>query len=155
MPTSATTETVSRQIAAPPERVWALVTDLPRMGEWSPENTGGTWVRGAAGPALGARFKGTNENGKKRWSTEVKVVALDAPRSFEFEVTALGFRVARWGYAIETTGSGCQVTETWTDQRGWLARTLGSSVSGVAERAAHNRAGMEHTLERLAATAES
>jgi len=155
MPTDAGSETVSRQIAAPPERVWSLVTDLPRMGEWSPENTGGTWVRGATGPAVGARFKGTNENGKKRWSTEVKVVAFDAPRSFEFDVTAAGFRVARWSYAIEATSGGCQVTETWTDQRGWLARTLGGTVSGVGDRGSHNRAGMERTLDGLATTAES
>jgi len=31
---------VTRDIAAPSEKVWALVTDLPRMGEWSPENAG-------------------------------------------------------------------------------------------------------------------
>ena len=32
---------VVREVAASPEKVWALVTDLPRMGEWSPENQGG------------------------------------------------------------------------------------------------------------------
>ena len=57
-PTAAT-----RDIAAPAEKVWILVTDLPRMGEWSPENAGGKWVKGATGPALGAVFKGTNRNG--------------------------------------------------------------------------------------------
>jgi len=155
VPIPPASETASREIAAPPERVWPLVTDLPRMGEWSPENTGGTWERGASGPGLGARFKGTNANGKKRWSTDVKVVTFDPPRSFEFDVTALGVRVARWSYAIEPIGGGCRVTETWTDQRGWLARTLGGPVSGVRERASHNREGMAKTLAGLAAAAES
>lgn len=48
---------VTQEIAAAPERIWALVTDLPRMNEWSPENNGGEWSEGATGPALGARFK--------------------------------------------------------------------------------------------------
>ena len=68
---------VTRDIAAPAEKVWALVSDLPRMGEWSPENAGGTWAKGATGPALGAVFKGTNKNGFRRWSTTVTVVACE------------------------------------------------------------------------------
>ena len=43
--------------------LYDLVSDLPRMGEWSPENTGGKWVNGAAGPVVGARFKGSNKSG--------------------------------------------------------------------------------------------
>jgi hypothetical protein len=46
------------------------------------------------------------------------------------------------------------VTETWIDQRGRLVTFLGKPVSGVADRASHNRAGMEATLDRLAAVAE-
>ena len=64
-------------IAAPAETVWALVSDLPRMGEWSPENAGGKWVKGATGPALGAVFEGTNKNGFRRWSTMVTVIACE------------------------------------------------------------------------------
>ena len=45
---------VSRDIDAPAHDVFALVSDLTRMGEWSPENTGGKWVKGSTGPALGA-----------------------------------------------------------------------------------------------------
>ena len=57
----------TREIAAPAETVWALVSDLPRMGEWSPENQGGTWLNGATGPAPGAIFTGKNKNGIRRW----------------------------------------------------------------------------------------
>jgi len=56
---------VSRDVSATPEEVWKLITDLPRMGEWSPENRGGTWAKGATGPAVGAHFAGKNKNGKK------------------------------------------------------------------------------------------
>ncbi|MQA13303.1 MAG: hypothetical protein GEV09_03775 [Pseudonocardiaceae bacterium] len=40
-----TRDEVTVQLAAAPERVWELVSDITRMGEWSPENTGGCLVR--------------------------------------------------------------------------------------------------------------
>lgn len=57
------TVSVSREIAAGPESVWMVLSDVPRMGEFSPENTGGSWIGGATGAAVGARFEGTNSNG--------------------------------------------------------------------------------------------
>ncbi|MGK2958896.1 MAG: SRPBCC family protein [Acidimicrobiales bacterium] len=41
---------VTREINAPVERVWEMVSDVTRMGEWSPENEGVTWLGGATGP---------------------------------------------------------------------------------------------------------
>jgi Polyketide cyclase / dehydrase and lipid transport len=41
------------EVSARPSRVWALVSDLPRMGEYSPESTGDRWVRGGR-PSAGA-----------------------------------------------------------------------------------------------------
>lgn len=146
---------VSREIAASPEQVWAMVSDITRMGEWSPENDGGKWLRNWTGPHPGAVFKGTNSNGNKRWKTTGKVVDADPGRLFAFRVTVAGFKVAEWRYAFEPTASGCLVTETWIDQRGRMAKALGKPVSGVADRAAHNRSGMEQTLDRLKEAAES
>ena len=53
---------VSRVIAAPADVLYAMVSDLSRMGEWSPENVGGRWRRGS-GPTVGGRFKGRNKRG--------------------------------------------------------------------------------------------
>ena len=78
----------SLDIAAPAEKVWALVSDLPRMGEWSPENAGGKWVKGATGPALGAVFVGTNKNGIRRWTTNVTIIGCEPGVLFEFAVTS-------------------------------------------------------------------
>jgi hypothetical protein len=47
---------VTTQIEAPATTVWALVADLPRMGEFSPENDGATWLKGATSATVGARF---------------------------------------------------------------------------------------------------
>lgn len=147
---------VTRDIAAPPAKVWALLSDLPRMGEWSPENTGGKWVRGASGPAVGARFVGTNRNGKKSWSTTCTVSDCEPARAFAFDVAVGPLKVARWEYQIDPlSDGGSKVTETWSDRRGWLATKLGGPASGVADRASHNRAGMEETLRRLADAATS
>ena len=58
---------IVREVSANPEKVWALITDLPRMGEWSPEATGGEWIEGAAAAAVGAQFKGTNKTATHNW----------------------------------------------------------------------------------------
>ncbi|MEP6624365.1 MAG: SRPBCC family protein, partial [Acidimicrobiia bacterium] len=80
--------TVEREIAAPPEKVWSLVSDITRMGEWSPEARGGEWVKGASGPAVGARFKGRNARGKRSWSTDCHVVECEPGSRFAFAVSS-------------------------------------------------------------------
>src|SRR4029078_7922625 len=77
---------VSIEVGAPPERLWALVTDVTQMGRWSPECWKCTWLDGATGPAVGARFQGHNRRGVIRWSTVSTVVIADAPDHFAFEV---------------------------------------------------------------------
>jgi hypothetical protein len=142
----------SRDIAAPAEKVWGLVADLPRMGEWSPENAGGKWMNGTTGPSLGAVFKGNNRNGLRRWSTKVTVVGCEPAKVFEFAVTSGPLEVANWRYEFENTEGGCRVTESWVDKRKpWfatLARVMGDHSSGNAERQ------MEQTLANLAKAAE-
>ncbi len=145
---------VDHDIAAPPEVVWGLVSDITRMGDWSPESTGGAWVKGATGPVVGARFKGKNRNGRKSWSTDCTVTEAEPGRTFAFAVTSGPFAVATWRYDIEPSDTGCRVTETWIDDRGRLVTILGKPVSGVADRAEHNRAGMAETLRRLGEIAE-
>jgi uncharacterized protein YndB with AHSA1/START domain len=147
--------TVTEEIGAPAEQVWAMVADLTRMGEWSPENEGISWSRGATGPKPGATFNGANRNGKKQWSTAGTIVDVEPNRLFTFRIKAAGFKVAEWRYEIESIATGCRVTETWIDQRGRIAKAAGKAVSGVADRATHNQATMEETLKRLKAAAES
>ena len=145
---------VSREIAATPETLWAMVSDVTRMGEWSPETTSCAWRKGATGPVVGARFAGTNRNGRRRWSTNCTVSAAEPGRRFAFRVDAGPVGIAEWAYTFEPSATGTVVTETWTDRRGRFGIWVGKPVSGVADRAAHNRAGMEETLARLAAVAE-
>ncbi len=146
---------VHREIAAPPEKVWALVSDVTRMGEWSPETTACKWVGGATGPVVGARFKGRNQLEKRKWTTSCIVTDADPGVSFGFLVKVGPFDVARWLYLLEPTADGCRVRERWTERRSAVSKVLGQMATGVKDRAEHNRPGMETTLERLAAAAES
>jgi len=149
------TVSVTQEISAPAELVWSLVSDLPRMGEWSPENLGGEWVKGATGVAVGARFKGRNKNGSKAWSTSVKVNEVQAPKKLSFALMALGKNWCDWEYEITPTATGCTVTHNWVDHRSKFANYLGKLVSGVSDRAEHNRRNMEATLKNLKAAAEN
>jgi len=147
------TATATRAIAAPPERVFELITDLARMGEWSPENVGGRWLGGATGPAVGARFAGRNRNGWRSWRTTSHVVECTPPTRFAFEVTAGPFKVSTWEYEIEPTATGCTVTESWSDRRPAFFAKVGNVATGVGDRAAFNQRSIETTLERLETTA--
>ncbi len=147
----------STKVAASPETVYALVSDLCRMGEWSPEATGGQWVGGALGPTVGAKFKGDNAHGDKKWKTTVKVVDATAPTRFAFQNAVGPLVVSEWIYEITPTdgSTGCEVTETWVDRRGPVISVIGKSLTGVDDRVAHTRAMIETTLARLKQTAES
>ena len=141
-------------VSAPADAVWALVSDLPGMGRFSPENRGGSWVGGATGPAVGAAFRGRNASGWRRWGTRAEVVVCEVGRSFAFDVRAAGLAVARWRYDVAPVTGGCRLTETWTDRRGGLMRRIGRVVTGVADRERFAAASIEHTLAQVKAAAE-
>lgn len=144
-------------MAAEAHVVWAMVTDLPRMGEFSPENLGGQWVNGATGPAVGARFRGTNRNGGKEWWTKVTVVECEPGRLFTFDVrTPFGVRVSRWSYEITSTETGCRLSEHWFRVGNWfIRRIMGPKVTGRHDRPGYNAHSIEHTLAAVKARAES
>src|SRR6266542_4072180 len=70
---------VALPVPIPRQRMWDLVTAVGRIGEWSPEATGGSWCDDAQGPAPGARFIGRNRfpNG---FESTVTCVVIEAER---------------------------------------------------------------------------
>lgn len=146
---------VTRQIAASPQKVWTLISDVTRMGEWSPESTGAKWLGNPKRPEVGARFIGQNRNGKRRWSTLCQVTDSVPGSRFSFRVGVGPLKVATWAYDIEaTTDGGCIVTESTVNLENKVFAKFGDLLTNVKDRAEHNRAGMEVTLTRLAAAAE-
>lgn len=146
---------VRRSMDATPEEAWGLVADITRMGEWSPETTDAVWQRGAGGPALGARFRGTNQRGSKTWRSTCTVTACEPARRFAFDVSIGPFSVAEWAYEVEPTEGGCLVTELWQDRRGALVTWLSPLVTGTKDRARRNEETMTVTLDRIAAAASA
>ena len=142
---------VERTIAGSPDQLWALVSDVTRMGEWSPETTGAVWTGGVTAPALGARFKGTNRSGSRSWSTNCVVTSCEPGKRFAFDVTVLGLKVSGWSYEFEPVDGGCRVVERWEDHRGALVTWMGPLVTGTKDRVGRNRETMTATLEHLAA----
>jgi uncharacterized protein YndB with AHSA1/START domain len=146
---------VSVRVDAPAEKVYELFSDLSRMGEWSPECTRVEWRGGAAQAAVGAKFKGHNQRGARKWSTNGTVVALDPGREMAFDISSFGLPVARWAYRVTPEGDdACTLTETWTDRRGFIVNVGGRILTGVKERKTHNADGMQETLQRIKAAAE-
>ena len=151
------TLTISRSVdvAASADRVWGLVSDLPGMGAFSPENTGGSWQNGATGPAVGAVFKGSNAQGRKTWSTKSVVTRCEPGAAFAFAVSAAGgLAVAEWSYGLVSTAEGCTVTETWQDRRGGLVKRVGKLLTGIEDRASFSAQSIEQTLAAVKARAE-
>ncbi|MCB1038425.1 MAG: SRPBCC family protein [Acidimicrobiales bacterium] len=147
-------DSASLQIDATPDELYAIVSDISRMGELSPECTGGRWL-GKGGPAVGASFLGFNKRGWVRWLTLNKVVAAEPGKEFAFHTTANG---TRWGYTFEAVDGGTLVTESRTafkPRPGSAAFVSKVFLGGVEEHDDEMRAGMVATLERLKAVAES
>ena len=146
---------VSTTVAAPPADVYALVAELGRMGEWSPEASGVRWVGGDTKPRPGARFRGNNRHGVWRWRTTCTVVTADPGRELSWWSSLFGLPVALWRYSFEPDGSGgTRLTESTQDLRGFLVRTLGPAGTGVGDRATRNRETMTVTLARIKAELE-
>lgn len=144
----------SLHIAAPAERIYDLVSDVTQMGRWSPECTGGKWTDGASGPAVGARFKGSNKKGLVRWSTRCQVTKADRPSAFEWQVTDSGML---WGYRFEADGDGTLVTEyrEKTQETPFYVKAVQKSGILGKDREGLMVEGMKATLAKVKQVAES
>jgi hypothetical protein len=147
--------TVEELVGASSEAAYELVSDVTRMGQWSPETTACRWLDCGTTPAVGARFRGTNRNGWRRWTTTCTVVAADPGRLFTSDVKYGPLPISRWTYEFISEGSGCRIRENWSDRRpGWMS-AFDSTVMGIRDRPQHNRETMQATLARLGRFAEA
>ena len=95
------------EIDAPPERVWAVVSDIAVMPGASPELQAVEWLDGRSGPGLGARFAGHNRHEAfGEWSTVSVIVEYDPPRVFAWAVRDPEEPSAVWRFSLEPQGGG-------------------------------------------------
>jgi hypothetical protein len=151
-------DSVSIDIEAPPQQIYELVSDITRMGEWSPECRHCAWIGGATGPAVGARFKARNKGRRgPSWFTTPVVTVAEPGREFSFNRSGPGIGSYTWRYVLEPTPTGTRVTESYHVERplpkamAWLTQKW----AGSTDRDADLRDGMEVTLARIKAAAEA
>ncbi|MGH3982990.1 MAG: SRPBCC family protein [Pseudonocardiaceae bacterium] len=99
---------VSLTVAAPPERVWSLVSDVTRVGEWTGECVAAQWEQeqSAGGPAVGARFRGKQVRGDRTWETSSVVTEAQPGVSFGWAVEDPANPAATWRYELTPDGTG-------------------------------------------------
>ncbi|MDT4910995.1 MAG: hypothetical protein QOC66_123 [Pseudonocardiales bacterium] len=141
------------EVAAAPDVVYRLISDLTSLAELAEETSVLRWKKGGAA-APGAVFRGTNRNGWHRWTTTCTVTDADPDRRFAFDVSHTGIPVARWQYDIAGTEAGCTVTEATWDRRPRWFEFLSRPATGVGDRASVNAANIRATLQRLKSRAE-
>ena len=143
---------ISKDIAASPESIYALVSDLSRMGEWSTENIGGEWTNGEPGQ-VGSRFLGTNRIKTFEWSVPVAVTIADPGECFEFVAAPDDGPFVRWTYQIQASDHGCTLTEIW-DVMALPPSLAKMDEEALAGRKAAVQGTIEATLEGVKASAE-
>ncbi|MGH8869885.1 MAG: SRPBCC family protein [Actinomycetes bacterium] len=142
-------------VAAAPEVLFDLVTDIGRTGEWSPVCTGCWWDDPAEAGQVGAWFTGRNELPHRTWQTRSQVVVAQRPSEFAFLV---GDGFVRWGYTFEPVREGTLLAESWHFLPAGIEmfqRKYGEeSAAEIAERTRAARTGIPATLAAIKVIAE-
>lgn len=141
-----------------PHRVWDVVSDITRTGEWSPETFEATWTRGSTGPEVGAHFKGhvrRSGRGPVTYWSLCRVSACEPGREFGFQVLGPGESVmSNWEYVLEPDGvGGSDVTETF-----WMEPTLPNRAYWLVAgwiRGPYNKRNIAESLERIKGIVEA
>lgn len=148
-------DSVTVHMNASPEQVWELVSDVTKIGRYSPETFEGEWLDGATGPAVGATFRGhvkRNGKGPVYWTT-CTITDCEPGRVFAFGVGSKDNPLNRWRYELTPNGDGTDVTESFS-----LAPTIPIRIYWALfgwARGRTNRNGMRTTLERIKAEVEA
>ena len=153
-----TTDEVSRHIEATPEALYNLISDVTRTPELTSDIVRCTWIKGATGPGVGARFKAINKAGRgPNWSNNPIVTAADPGREFAWARTEPFAGTVAWRYTFTPDGSGTRVTESYEVTKkltiiGWF---IIGTLYGLKDRRSDLRASMAATLDRIAEITEA
>src|SRR5271154_6104648 len=103
-------------VARPPNLLYDMVSDVTRMGEWSPVCKACWWDEApdpATGPAAGAWFTGRNESGDRVWEGRSQVSVAEPGREFAFLVGGVDVALVSWNYSFAPVDGGTELTESW------------------------------------------
>ena len=141
-------------VDAPPEKVWALVSDVTNTSRYSAETFEAEWIDGSTGPEVGARFRGhvkRNNRGPTYW-TKCTVTASEPGKEFTFVVGTPKNHAMTWGYRFTPAGDGTDVTEFYESADMWPVKLYWKIMGNARGRT--NARNMQTTLERIKAAVE-
>ncbi|HEV7526610.1 MAG TPA: SRPBCC family protein [Acidimicrobiia bacterium] len=147
-------DSVTVHMSAPADKIWDLVSDVTKIGRYSPETFEAEWLDGATGPAVGAKFRGhvkRNGKGPIYW-IPCTVIASEPGREFTFAAGPGNKPLNVWSYRLEPSGDGTDVTESFALARTPMLRVYWALLGWARGRT--NRNGMRTTLERIRAEVE-
>jgi hypothetical protein len=153
-----TTDRVERYIEASPEVLYDFISDVTRTPERSPDIARCEWLDGATGPAVGARFKSVNHQGRgPNWSNKPVVTVADPGREFSFTRSEPFGGTLLWRHQFVPEGTGTRMIESYEVTKpisivGWF---IIDTLYGLKDRQAGLRASMVSTLDRVAELVEA
>ena len=153
-----TSDTVERYIEASPEVLYQLIADVTRTPERTPDIVKCEWIDGATGPAVGARFRSTNRQGRgPDWKNTPVVTVADPGEEFSFSRTEPFAGTIVWRHRFVAEGTGTRVIESYEVTKpisivGWF---IIDTLYGMKDRRSELRQSMERSLDRVAALVET
>lgn len=142
-------------VARSAECLYDMVSDVTRIGEWSPVCKACWWDEGGAA-RVGDWFTGRNVLPERTWETRSEVVAAQRGREFAFVV---GGSYVRWGFTFTALDEATRVTESWEflpDGIAMFEEKFGADAqSQIANRTRAAHDGIPVTLAAIKRTAES
>jgi hypothetical protein len=103
---------VAVTVEADIDAVWKVASDVTRVGEWSHECVGATWLAGASAPVPGARFRGRNRAGVFRWGRVCEIVSADPYELVWVTVpTALYPDSSEWRISLAEEDGGTRISQ--------------------------------------------
>ncbi len=98
---------VEADVEATPQQVWGVLSDVPRVGEWSHECLKATWVEGHSEATVGAQFAGSNKAGMSRWRRLCTVTESEPGRLLAFRTSGgIPPDSTEWHFDLEALPSG-------------------------------------------------
>lgn len=139
-------------IEAPPAKVWALIADLRRMPQWSPQCR---WMK-AFGPLRpGTRTLNLNRRFRTFWPTTARIVEVVPEKRLAFRVSTNG---TIWSYELEAHGQGTRLVESRHAENGVTAYSnlaVNLLFGGTTNFERELVEGMNASLAKIKAAAEN
>jgi hypothetical protein len=153
-----TTDTVDRHIEASPEALYDFIADVTRTPERTPDIVRCEWLDGATGPAVGARFKSINKQGRgPNWSNKPVVTVAERGHEFSFARTEPFAGTILWRHRFVAEGTGTRMYESYEVIKpltiiGWF---IIGTLYGLKDRQTGLHTSMTQSMDRVAELMEA